>query len=105
MKKIFTIVDYPNDGKNYGKYISNTPGRAANKAFSQLSKVMNIKNSNSKKFLVFTIKDTSNKKLHKYVGTRVKLNKPIIVNRNGKTIEYKFKNIVTTYSNFVVNKL
>lgn len=106
MNRIFTIVDFPKDGKTYGKYIGKTPGRAAYKAFSKLSRMIDLKNSDQKKFLVFVIEDitpNSKNKQYKYIGTRVELNEPIIIDRDGKKISYKFKNIITSYTNFINN--
>jgi hypothetical protein len=98
-KRVFTIVDYPEQGKTYGNYYGETPRRAASKAFTQLAKLYNFKNStNDYKYINFTIRDKTmnrNNKEYSFYGTRVKLFKPIIVNRNGKKIKYNYKNIIT----------
>jgi len=97
MSKTFTIVDFPKIGDSYGKYHSNTAKNAANKAFSFLSRKINLKNSNKNNMLQFTIQDITNGilgKKYKYVGTRVELFKPIIINRGGKEIAFKYKNII-----------
>ena len=100
MSRSFTIIDYPKEGEVYGRYLSNSPGRAANKAFTQLSRMMNIKNSNNKNYLVFSIKETtngSNKQKYKYIGTRIKLHKPIVINKGGKLIKINYRNVVAKY--------
>ena len=97
MKHKYTIVDFPSRGKTYGEYVGETPGRAASKAFSQLSRLSKMKNSNTKNFMVFTIKDTANNKEYKYVGTRVALNQPIVRKIGDVTVKYRYRNIVTNY--------
>ena len=102
----FTIVDFPNDGENYGRYMGESPKRAAQKAFSSLSRKIDLKNTDDKNLLVFTIKDTTlngNKKKYKYVGTRVELDEPIKRKINGKKIIYKYRNILTNYDDFIKN--
>ena len=85
----FTIIDFPANGKTYGRYKSDSPKRAAQKAFTQLSRMIDLKNSNKKNLLVFSIKETtnnSNNKQYKYVGTRVELHEPVVIKKNGKMI-------------------
>ena len=43
-------------------------------------------------------------KEYKFIGTRIKMNKPKIVNFNGKEIKYYYKNVVTRYEKYY-NKL
>lgn len=99
IKRHFTIVDFPNQGESYGNYFGSTPRRAASKAFTKLAKLYNFKNStNDYKYISFTIKEktpNSSNKEYTFYGTRVKLFKPTIVNHNGKTIKYYYKNIIT----------
>jgi len=101
----FTIVDFPKNGKTYGRYLAHTPKRAAHKAFSTLSRAINLKNSNHKNLMVFSIKETTQNNRHlnkqyKYVGTRVELNEPKVVRRGDQLITYRFKNIITPYNNY-----
>ena len=106
MSRSFTVLDYPQKGETYGRYLANTPKRAANKAFTQLSRLINLKNTDRKNMLVFTLKETtsgSNHKNFKYAGTRVKLHKPLHINRGGKDIVYSYKNVLATFSNVFVN--
>ncbi len=99
--RYFTVIDYPKKGDVFGVYRALSPKRAANRAFTKLGKIFDVKNENDK-WLVFYIqevfvdkKDNLNRgKIYKYIGTRVQLVKPIERNINGKIIQYKFKNIV-----------
>lgn len=98
-KRYFTIVDFPQEGKSHGSYSGSTPRRAASKAFTQLAKLYNFKNStNDYKYINFTIRETTRNSANKeytFYGTRVKLFKPTVVNHNGKRIKYYYKNIIT----------
>lgn len=98
--RYFTLVDFPEDGKTSGRYSGKSPRRAASKAFTQLCKVYNFKNSMDKfNYIKFSIREVgqNSNKVHTYMGTRVKLYKPITVNRDNKIIRYKYKNIITEY--------
>lgn len=99
MARVFTIVDFPEKGKNYGKYYSESPKNAAKKAFSQLSRKINLKNSNKKNLLVFTIKDVKSGKKFKYIGTRIELFNPITVKRGNRMVTYRYKNIIAKHNN------
>lgn len=102
----YTIVDFPEDNQTYGKYKGSVPRIAANRAFSALIKFIDIgDNSNEDrflgKFLVFVIKDlntTKEPKEYKYIGTRIKLKNPVKVIKDGKEIEYKYKNVIGKYN-------
>ena len=100
MKRSFTILDFPKKGQEYGRYLSTSPSNAASKAFTQLSRIINLKNSNVKNHVIFTIRETtqgSPEKTYTYIGTRVELEQPIIQNISGKQITYRFKNIISKY--------
>ena len=90
--RVFTIVDYPNVGETYGKYTGKYPGDAADKVLTGLAKKVNLKNSNEKNFIFFTIRDISSGKEYSYIGTRVELYKPVKLD-NGKIV--KFRNNIT----------
>jgi len=105
--RVFTIVDYPNVGETYGKYTGKHPGDAADKVLTELAKKVNLKNSNEKNFIFFTIRDISlnknnksnnnksnnkNGKEYSYIGTRVELYKPVKLD-NGKIV--RFRNNIT----------
>ena len=98
----YSIVDFPSDGQLYGNFISTNPKKAANKAFSSLMQFMNIdENQNDDffmgKFIVFVIKNRLSGKTYKYIGNRIKLKNSVKVIKNGKEIEYKYKNIIGKY--------
>lgn len=99
-KRTFKIMDYPSKNKNYGKYISSFPGGAAHKAINFLAKQFDTNNSsehNQMKFYLIDISQHSKykNKVYCYVGSRVKLHKPINVMVKGKNIKYYYKTIVT----------
>lgn len=104
--RYFTVIDYPKTGEVFGMFRASTPKQAANRAFTKLGKIFDVKNENNK-WLVFNLQEISIKngkvikgKMYKYIGTRVQLVKPIIRNINGKMIQYKYKNIVGSYKNY-----
>lgn len=97
--KIYEIIDYPQKGETYGEYKGTSPKLAAYKAFSYLAKQFDIKNTNKNNHLVFSLRNKNNNKIHTYIGTRIELNNPVIVNKNGKKITYKHRNIISKYKN------
>ena len=98
-KKIFEIIDYPNKGINFELTPSNSANAAALKAFTKLSKKYNLQNTNEKNHLVFNIKNKQDGKIHKFIGTRIKLMEPLTVEKNGKKITYNYRSIVAKYNN------
>lgn len=106
INRSFTILDYPNNGETSGRYISKTPKRAAQKAFTILSRKIDLKNTNKKNLLVFTIKETtqnSGNREYKYAGMRVELVKPLIKIRDGKEIIYRYKNVIAPYNKVLLD--
>ena len=98
----YTIVDFPEDNQNYGKFKANKPKIAANRAFSSLINFIDIDNKKNEdgflgKFLVFVIKDLNTNEEYKYIGNRIKLKNPVKVVKDGKEIEYKYKNVIGKY--------
>lgn len=102
-KDVYTVLDFPNVKETFGRFTGNSPKRAATKAFSRLAKISKLNNSD-RQFIVFTILNLNNDKEYKYIGTRVKLIKPRVVNRGGKKIVYKYVNTVGKYKE-VLNKI
>jgi hypothetical protein len=95
--KAYRIVDFPNPGDKFGRYQGKEPAKAAKKAFTKLARLSKLNNSN-KKFIVFVIEEIGgDKKQFKYMGQRVKLDKPRIVKIGDKEITYKYQNIVNVY--------
>ena len=98
--RYFTVIDFPAPGQKYGRYKGKYPSNAASKAFSQLAKIINLKNSNKKNHMVFTIREItqgSDNKNWTYVGTRVELNQPIVKKIGNKTVKFNYKNIISQY--------
>ena len=95
-KRVFAIVDYPNVGELYGKFVGSYPGVAADKVLTLLSEKIDLKNTDEKNFIFFTIRDiTQNNetgKEYSYIGTRIELYEPIKL-KNGRII--KFRNNMT----------
>lgn len=96
-KKYYTIVDFPSQEKTYGKFSGNIPKNAASKAYSVLFKFMKQNDDLFGKFIVFVIKEIETNKEYKYIGSRVKLQNPVVVNKNGKQITYNFKNVIGVF--------
>ncbi len=94
-------VKLEEDGPQYGRYNGDSPYQAANKALSEIirNKVKNNQ-STDQDITFFLVESTkgSNKKIHKYVGKRIKLKEPVsYVVKNGEkeqTITKEFKNIL-----------
>jgi hypothetical protein len=101
----YTIVDFPQDGKTYGKYYATNPKKAAIKAFNELIKFIDADLEKEGKFIVFVIKNIGgNNKEYKYIGNRIKLENPVLNKKNGKEITYLYKNVVSNY-NIKLNKI
>ena len=100
-KKIYTIVDFPTIGKESGRYSGTSPQQAASKALTQLSRKVNLQNSNDKNFMVLTLRKLGTNKKYTYIGTRVKLYRPISRNINGKAVIFRYRNVITTHSNLL----
>ena len=105
-KKVYEIVDYPEKGMSYGKYMSRSPNRAAKKILSFLARLVNINNNKNMKtrLIVFVIRDIKSGKEFKFVGTRIRLNKPSVVYFGKKKVLYNFKNVVTKYEKYYNSK-
>ncbi len=101
-KDVYTVVDFPNQHETFGRFTGNSPKRAATKAFTRLAKISKLNNTD-RQFIVFTILNLTTDKEYKYIGTRVKLVKPRIVNRGGKKIVYKYINTVGKYKEVLNN--
>ena len=91
-RRTFSIVDYPSIGELHGNYRAKYPENAAEKVLSELAKRVNLKNTNDKNFIFFTIRDQKSGNEYSYIGTRVELYQPVKLN-NGQTIRYR--NILT----------
>ena len=97
MKFDYSLVDFPEEGNNYGHYTGNYPYQAAKKVFGKLSKKIGMNNSN-KKFLVFSIINNQTGKIYTYQGYRIKLHTPRTVTlKNGSSFQKHYKVIVTKH--------
>ncbi len=91
----YQIIDFPKEGTTRGGFFGAIPKEAALSAFDYLSDLINL-DSTPGTFLVFTIKNKTNKKKYKYIGSRIELENPIH-NRNNNKLHYK--NIVGRFKN------
>lgn len=96
VKSEYVIVDYPEEGKTFGKFMGSSPKQAAMKAFTKLAKVSQL-NDAKRQLLVFVMRNQTTGKEYKYIGSRVKLAKPKKVSIGGKEVIYRYKNIVGKY--------
>ena len=94
-------VKLEDDGPQYGRYNGDSPYQAANKALSEIIRnKVKTNQSTDQDITFFLVESTkgSNKKIHKYIGKRIKLEKPVsYVVKNGdkeETITKEFKNIL-----------
>ena len=90
--RYFTLVDFPEVGKTTGKFSGKYPSNAVYKFLTKLSIMVDLKNTNDRNFIFFTIRDIDSNKEYSYIGTRVELVKPVKL-ENGRTINYR--NIMT----------
>jgi hypothetical protein len=92
MSNFYTIVDFPETNKTYGKYSGNKPKQCAEQAFMFLVNQIgnNFKNNADGKFIVFTIKNIKTNIEYKYIGTVIKLENP---KKN-----YIYKNVISRYN-------
>ena len=94
-------VKLEEEGPQYGRYNGESPYQAANKALSEIIRTK-VKNNQviDQDITFFLVESTkgSNKKIHKYIGKRIKLPEPVTyVVKNGdkeQTITKEFKNIL-----------
>ena len=94
-------VKLEEDGPQYGRYNGDSPYQAANKALSEIIRNKGKNNQSTDQDITFFLVEStkgSNKKIHKYVGKRIKLKEPVsYVVKNGEkeqTITKEFKNIL-----------
>ena len=91
-------VKLENNGPQYGRYNGDSPYQAANKALSEIIR-NRVKNNQAVDddmtfFLVESTKGSS-KKVHKYVGRRIKLDVPVSYTvENGQVITKEYKNVL-----------
>ena len=100
-------VKLENNGPQYGRYNGDSPYQAANKALSEIIR-NRVKNNQAVDddmtfFLVESTKGSS-KKIHKYVGRRIKLDVPVSYTvENGQVITKEYKNVLRKVKKSDVN--
>jgi hypothetical protein len=91
-------VKLEQNGPQYGRYNGESPYQAANKALSEIIR-NRVKNnlSTDQDITFYLVESTKNsgKKIHKYVGKRMKLTNPVTYTvDNGQVITKEYKNIL-----------
>ena len=91
-------VKLEQNGVQYGRYNGDSPYQAANKALSEIirNKVKSNQSTNEDiNFYLIESTKGSNKKVHNYIGKRIKLQEPVTYRvDNGQIITKEFKNIL-----------
>jgi hypothetical protein len=94
-------VKLEEDGVQYGRYNGDSPYQAANKALSEIIRNKIKNNQGTEEDITFFLVEStkgSNKKIHQYVGKRIKLVEPVsYIVKNGdkeQKITKEFKNIL-----------
>ena len=91
-KKIYKIMGYPEPDSVYGNFTGSWPAQAAHKALTNLSRKVNLHNSNDLNQIKFWIIDEETGKKYCYIGSRIKLMKPnIIINKKGQKVKFWYK--------------
>jgi hypothetical protein len=94
-------VKLEQNGPQYGRYNGDSPYQAANKALSEIIR-NKVKNDEAvdEDITFFLVESTkgSTKKIHQYVGKRIKLEEPVVYTVNGSAgeqeIKKEYKNIL-----------
>jgi hypothetical protein len=93
----YSIVDFPEDNQRFGEFDAKTPKKAAHQAFDYLSNISNLK-SKFGVYIVFTVVDNNTQKDYNYIGSRVKLENPVIRMEKGEKKMYHYKNVIGRFS-------
>ena len=85
-------------GPQYGRYNGDSPYQAANKALSEIIRNRvknNIQTDDNINFFLVESTKSSGKKVHQYLGKRIKLETPVTYSvNNGQVITKEYKNIL-----------
>lgn len=97
------------NGPQYGRYNGDSPYQAANKALSEIIR-NRVKNNlpTDEDIIFYLIESTkySNKKLHQYLGKRMKLDQPVTYSvDNGQTIVKEYKNCLRKIKKSELNQV
>jgi hypothetical protein len=93
----YTIVDFPEDNKTFGKYLGSNPKKAAIKAFNDLVKFVDDDLENEGKFVVYVLRNIETGEEHSFMGNKIKLKNPVLSKKNGKELTFHYKNVVSKY--------
>jgi hypothetical protein len=97
-KHNFILLNFPEEGQTYGKYVGKSPGVVANKIFNKLMKYYKFyDNLDGKKYLVFEFKNIDTGKKYEYIGTPIILQNPMSVNIHNHNISINHRSIVVPY--------
>jgi methyl coenzyme M reductase subunit C-like uncharacterized protein (methanogenesis marker protein 7) len=93
-QRSFKLV-FMEEGEYYymGRYISNSPGRAVKKAFTQLRKILKDEFQNKAILVLKESTRGSDQKTYVYEVKRVKKDKPVILTINGKKVKKEYDNV------------
>ena len=96
-KKIFEIIDFPTNGKNFHLGENKTVKGAAHNAFELISNSIEQDILLEENFLVFCIRDISKQKEYSFIGKKIKLENPVYRTINGEEFEFYYKNVIGAY--------
>jgi hypothetical protein len=85
------------DGEVFGRFSGSKPKQAANKALTSILRKRTTEKKSTAGNINFSIVECtrgSRKKTYNYVGERQQLTKPVEVNIKGKTVTYRYNNVV-----------
>ena len=101
-------VKLENNGPQYGRYNGDSPYQAANKALSEIIRNRVKNNQATDQDITFYLVEStkgSGKKVHQYVGKRMKLDEPVTYTvDNGQIITKEYKNILRKVKKSEINQ-
>ena len=102
-------VKLEENGPQYGRYNGDSPYQAANKALSEIIRNRVKSNQATDVDITFYLVEStkgSGKKVHQYVGKRMKLDEPVTYTvENGQVIKKEFKNILRKVKKSELNQV
>jgi len=102
-------VKLDQNGPQYGRYNGDSPYQAANKALSEIIRTRVKNNQQTEEDITFYLVEStkgSSKKIHQYVGKRMKLTTPVTYTvDNGQVITKEFKNILRKVKKSELNQV
>ena len=101
--KVFEILDFPKEGKNFKLGKEKTIKSAANSAFELITNSIEQDILKEENFLVFNIREINLNKEYKFIGTKIKLENPVYKTINGEEHIFEYKNIIGAYKKALDN--